>query len=538
MLPSLSARSSRWGWMACWLLLLALAAVRPLALPDEGRYAEISRWMLVSGDWRVPRLNGLPFFHKPPLLHWLQAGFMGVLGVTPWAARLVPALAAGGMLAGLYLATRRLAGERLARTAAWILATSPAFLLAGQYINHDMLVAAWIATALWCFALAFMHPAAVTPDGQPARPHAGWARAGFAACALGLLTKGLIGVVLPGAVLFVWLSVTRRWRQVPNLPWVSGLALLTAIAAPWFLLAARDHPGLWNYMFGLQQFGRYTGSGFNNAQPWWFYVVVGSALLAPWPLLLLYRPRAAATADDRRLGDLLWLCWAWVGTVLLFFSLPRSKLVGYILPVMPALAVLCAAAWSRLTARRPAWAPWFSALVALPLVVSVAATFGVARFGSDRLNGEAAAALACLAAPQDPVYLLPPGAYPYDLPFVAQTQRPFIEVQNWPIQRQIAGDSWRRELMDAGDFAPEIAAQVLQTPDALPRAASEPRRWLLTGPRSAPETHAATYARMGWRPVYDDRRWTLWRSAPESPETAEQERLPGCHQQPGDQRRP
>ena len=92
---------------ALWALLLVLAAVRPLALPDEGRYSEVGRWMLMSGDWLTPRLNGIPFFHKPPLLHWLQAASMAVFGVGAWAARLVPAAHAGLMLLTVYLTARR-----------------------------------------------------------------------------------------------------------------------------------------------------------------------------------------------------------------------------------------------------------------------------------------------------------------------------------------------------------------------------------------------------------------------------------------------
>ena len=551
-------QGTRWapsaGWrlstgqalFACWLGLVLLAAVRPLALPDEGRYGEVSRWMLLSGDWLVPRLNGLPFFHKPPLLHWLQAAAMALLGPTAWAGRLVPALAAGLMLGGLYAAARRLTGERLARPAAWMLATSPACLLGGQYINHDMLVAAWIASAIWCFALAFLVAPASADAEHADTPHAGWARAGFVACALGLLTKGLIGVVLPGAVLFIWISVTRRWRQVPRLPWVSGVALFLAIAGPWFVLAAHRYPGLWAYMFGTQQFTRYTSGGFNNAQPWWFYMAGAALLLFPWPVLLLVRQRArtagqpapAGAADDRRTRETLWLCGIWLGTILLFFSVPRSKLVGYILPVMPPLALLCAAGWQRAVTRWPALTRWFVGLAAVPLLLSVGLTLGIGRLTAEKLNPGVAQALACQAGPHDAIYLARTGSYPYDLPFLAQTQRPLIVVQDWPQLRASAGDSWARELMDAGAFEPATAAALLPTPDALTRAATQPRRWLLTGPRAESDTHADALARMGWHATYEDPRWTLWQSAPEGPEAAQHESLPGCHQQGRHQRGP
>jgi 4-amino-4-deoxy-L-arabinose transferase-like glycosyltransferase len=152
-------------------------------------------------------------------------------------------------------------------------------------------VAAWIASAIWCFVLALW-------DGE--RPHAGWARAGFAACALGLLTKGLIGVALPGLVIGSWLLATRQWRKIIHLPWVSGLALFVAIALPWFWRAGERYPGLWSYLFGVQQFSRYTSSGFNNVQPWWFYLAGCLLLLFPWAFLAVYEGVARWRGRPRR----------------------------------------------------------------------------------------------------------------------------------------------------------------------------------------------------------------------------------------------
>ncbi|HOB65756.1 glycosyltransferase family 39 protein [Ottowia sp.] len=530
----------RWplGLLACWVLLVLLGAVRPLALPDEGRYAEISRWMLVSGDWLVPRLNGLPFFHKPPLLHWLQASAMGVLGAHAWAARLVPAAAAGLMLAGLYVASRRLVGEPLARRAALMLALSAGFLLGGQYINHDMLVASWIASAIWCFALAFLQA------GDGGRPHAGWARAGFVCCGLGILTKGLIGVALPGLVLFVWLSLARRWRQVPRLPWLSGLALFAAIAVPWFVLAAQRYPDLWSYMFGAQQFGRYTGGGFNNQQPWWFYVAGLLLLLFPWPVFMFFRRPAlankAADASEKIANDTLLLAWVWLLAILLFFSIPRSKLIGYVLPVLPPLALLAAAGWQRAMAGRANAGRWFAALAVVPLLISLGITFGFGPYQRHRLTADLARELACRAAPGDPVYLEGSGSFPYDLPFVAGLDAPLVVVQHWPTTRDDLGDGWEREMLEAGDFEPARAAELLRAPTVLEQAATQPRRWLVA-PSQLKDGTGQKFDYQpppGWRRVVDGDRWDLWQSAPEGPEAAQYERLPGCHDQRGDQRRP
>jgi len=188
---TITSNLRRNSWLilgALMALLLLLAWPRPLALPDEGRYAEVGRWMLQSGDYLAPRLDGMPFFHKPPLLHWLQSGVFALLGPSAWTARIVPALHASLMLLGLYLSMRHFESETRARQAMLILGSSLGFLIGGQYVNHDMLVAAWISTAIWCMGAAFMH--AEKPDTR-------LALMGFAACALGVLSKGLIGIVLP-----------------------------------------------------------------------------------------------------------------------------------------------------------------------------------------------------------------------------------------------------------------------------------------------------------------------------------------------------
>jgi len=168
---ALTERQKSWLTLAAlWLLLLLLASLRPIAVPDEGRYGEIGRWMLISGDWLTPRLNGIPFFHKPPLLYWLEAISVASLGVNELALRLVPALHAGLMLTALYLAARCFSTEVIARRSALMLGSSLSFLVGGQYINHDMLVATWIGVAIWCFAFAFM-------AGD--KPNATLARLGF-----------------------------------------------------------------------------------------------------------------------------------------------------------------------------------------------------------------------------------------------------------------------------------------------------------------------------------------------------------------------
>jgi len=165
----MTATKKSWLIIACiWGLLLILATIRPLSLPDEGRYGDIGRWMFVSGDWLIPRLNGIPFFHKPPLLYWLQAEVFSLVGVHVWTARLVTAVHALVMLIGVYLGVRQVSGELLARKVALVLGTSMGFLIGGQYINHDFLVATWITMAIGFLPWRF------NQGTSPTCPWLGW----------------------------------------------------------------------------------------------------------------------------------------------------------------------------------------------------------------------------------------------------------------------------------------------------------------------------------------------------------------------------
>jgi len=221
--------------LAIWLA--ATAGLRPLLLPDEGRYAWVALEML-RGDALVPTLDGLPFFHKPPLFYWLDIGAMRVLGVHPFSARF--GSLAGALLLGatLFLFVRARYGLETARLALLVLATSPFYFLAAQYANHDMLVAGLITAAV----LAFVRGA----DAQ-ARERLAWTLAAWAACAFALLAKGLIGVVLPAIVVGGWLLAQRRWRDVVALLHPLGLALFALVAAPWMLAMQSRYPGFFDY---------------------------------------------------------------------------------------------------------------------------------------------------------------------------------------------------------------------------------------------------------------------------------------------------
>ena len=508
--PASPSPSSSWILLlTLWGVLLLLAAWRPLALPDEGRYGEIGRWMLVSGDWLTPRLNGIPFFHKPPYLYWLEAISVSIFGAHAWAVRLVPALHAGLMLTSLYLASKHIGGERLAQRATLMLGCSLSFLIGGQYINHDMLVACWISIAIWCFAASFL---------QGERPDVRLALIGFAACALGVLSKGMIGFALPGLVLFIWLIWTHQLHKIVRLPWLRGLALFGVLALPWFVLAHQQFPSMLDYMFGTQQVSRFTGTTFNNARAWWFYLACLLLLLFPWAFFV--RPTPYAALDTRGKAWLA-LLWIWVVAIVGFFSIPASKLIGYVLPVMPPLALLAAIGYGEWMKNRPTMSRRvLPALALLAVLIAMGATLVTGRFSLKQATVDVAQTLACRASPSDTVYAL--GGFPYDLPFYTGAKKPMVIIQDWDKSRLNAGDSWQRELFEGADFDVP-AGRTLQEPEVLKAAQQRPGNWLLL-----PTAMAAEERPIGWVLVQAGASWTLLRSTSESPETTQHKSLSGC----------
>jgi 4-amino-4-deoxy-L-arabinose transferase-like glycosyltransferase len=460
-------RPSRWPallWLALWLL--ATLGLRPLMLPDEGRYAGVAFEML-NGSRLVPLLDGLPFFHKPPLLYWLDAAAMGALGVHAFAARVGPALMAWLLGAALYLHVRRWHGQASAQTALGVLATSPLFFIGGQYVNHDMGVAACITVAVLCFVRAVDEPASV---------HRGWMLAGWAACALGVLAKGLIGLVLPALVVLPWLLAQRRWRAVLALLHPLGLSLFAAIALPWMLVMQSRYPGFFDYFIVEQHVRRYAGVAFNNREPLWFFWVVLPLLMLPWALWLwpALRQRGA------RAGLYLW----WVVTVVGFFSLPASKLVGYVMPALAPMAALLALA----LATRPRPWPRVATVAAGAALLCVAAVVALAwqAPGSHRDLG---IALRERWQPGDRLVFV--DADYYDLRFYARVQSPAIVLSNWADPELQHLDNWRKELLDAARFAPEQGRALLWGWARLPQVVCHSGQvWLVAGPDKLPRLAA------------------------------------------------
>ncbi|MFM9921979.1 glycosyltransferase family 39 protein [Variovorax sp. H27-G14] len=438
-----------WLIAALFAWLLATAWVRPLMAPDEGRYGSVALAMLRSGDWLVPRLNGLPFFHKPPLFYWIGAAAMSVAGPVEWATRLPSVLGASAAAAALFLFLRRWSTVRVALLSTVVLVTTPFFFMGAQFANLDMLVAGCIA----CTVLLAAGAALAQERDEPWR---GLLAGAFLFAAAGLLAKGLIGLVLPGMVVAIWCAVTRRLAALKLALWLPGWAVLLVVAGPWFVAMQLQYPAFFDYFVVTQHFRRFASSGFNNQHGFWFYLPVLAGLTLPWFAWVLV-PRGKDEVARPRLSDVDWLMVIWLAVIVVFFSLPRSKLVGYVLPALPPLAYLIA---QRVLAGR-------STEALLPKVRATALV-------------SAAACLACVAAVA--IYAVPPGArlrlpagmavapgervlmldsYLYEIPFYWNLREPVLVSDDWQAAAHDTRDNWRKEIFDASRFDPARATATL-----------------------------------------------------------------------------
>jgi hypothetical protein len=290
-----------------------------------------------------------------------------------------------------------------------------------------------------------------------------------------LLAKGLIGLVLPGLVILAWLLVLRRPRAILSLIWLPGIALVLALAGPWFVAMQSRFTDFTYYFIVVQHFGRFAQAGFNNPRPFWFFPLVLALLALPWSPWLAPAARRAYWDDPER-GPVRKLMWLWLLIVTAFFSLPQSKLIGYILPVTVPLAFLVADAAAALrpsSGGRRLWAA--SAILATVCCLVLAA---VAAVYPQRSTRELAHALQSKISPGDRVIFLQ--HYYFDLPFYAGLRAPVQVADDWGSPDVPRHDNWRKELADAAQFAPVADRQVLLPREAVTAAiCASPVTWLV-----------------------------------------------------------
>ncbi|WP_114810757.1 glycosyltransferase family 39 protein [Paraburkholderia kururiensis] len=326
---------------AILLLVLALAVIwfvplgwRHLLPSDEGRYAEMAREMFVTGDWITPRYNGYKYFEKPPLQTWANALTFAAFGIGEWQARLYTALAgfAGVLLIGF-------TGARVFNAAAGVfgalvLATSPYWNLMGHFNTLDMGLSFWMELTL-CALLLAQRP------GLPRNQARLWMWLCWAAMGLAVLSKGLVGVILPGAVLVLYTLVSRDWALWRRLCIVSGIVVFLAVVLPWFVLVQDRNPEFFNFFFIVQQFRRYLTPEQNRPGAFYYFVPVLLVGFLPWLSVAAQSLRHALRLPRQPNGfSPVLVMVVWTAFIFLFFSASHSKLLSYTLPIAPPIALM------------------------------------------------------------------------------------------------------------------------------------------------------------------------------------------------------
>jgi 4-amino-4-deoxy-L-arabinose transferase-like glycosyltransferase len=318
-------------FLAVGLFYFSALGTVPLLEPDEGRYAEIPREMLASGDFVTPRLNGVAYLEKPPLYYWGTAASLRMFGETEFGARcFTAAVSVAGILLAYWMGTA-LAGWRTGLYSAIVLSTSLYYYVIGRLHTLDMTLAVLLAFSIF--------PGYLYHSGKSRRRSA--LVLSYAAAGMAFLTKGLVGVVFPLGVLVLWLIFSRRYREAAKAVSLPGIGLFLAIVLPWIVLVQRENPDFLWFFFVHEQFLRYTTKIHHHAAPFWFFLPFLLGGFIPWVAFLrriVISSRGTGESFLPREDLVFLLCYALF--ILLFFSFSGSKLPTYIAPVFFPLSVL------------------------------------------------------------------------------------------------------------------------------------------------------------------------------------------------------
>lgn len=343
------------------LLALALVVAFPflgsfgLLEPDEGRFAQIGREMAATSDFLVPRLNGIEQFYKPPLVYWISAVGYRVFGVSEWTARLPSALAFAGVIWLTGWMGWRLKGQKVGWMAALILGSMVEPYALGRQITLDMSLTFWVTAALACLVEVGM--------GSRSR----WVGYLFFVCmGLGFLAKGPMAWVVPLSAALVWGWMAKRKGEKLNLPWGLGIPMTFGVAMSWFVTVCWRYPELWKYFLGYELVERFASTTHGRSKPWWFFLPILLIGTVPWTGFLLGLIRQLLIKmKGKTLSPVLWGVGAAIVIPFVAVSCSGSKLLTYILPIYPPLALALAIWLSGQVCPRYEKTGWGFALISL-----------------------------------------------------------------------------------------------------------------------------------------------------------------------------
>jgi len=303
--------------------------LHPLGIPDEARYAEIPREMILKHNYITPYLNGIKYFEKPVLFYWLQVAAIKAFGLSEWAVRFVNALMGLFTCIIVYCAGRLLFDRRTGLLASLMLATSTLFFGMAHVVTLDMTFSALVTTSLLAFLVATQQ------TNSHIKRYSYYSSYLFAA--LAILTKGLIGLIFPLMIIGSWILLLNQWRLLKECYLLSGFIIILLVAAPWHVLVQLHNPEFFNFYFIDQHFLRYLTKTSGRNKPFWFFIAVFMGGLLPW---LCFLPQAIKNSFPLKHNGKLLFLLLWTSLIFLFYAFSNSKLAPYLLPIFPALALI------------------------------------------------------------------------------------------------------------------------------------------------------------------------------------------------------
>jgi 4-amino-4-deoxy-L-arabinose transferase-like glycosyltransferase len=366
---------------------------------DEPRYAQVAHEMLERHDWITPRLGGQPWLEKPPLYYWQAMLAYSIFGVSDWAARLPSVFDATLLVLAVYFFLRRFRpGFEL--DGALIAASSAEIVVFARVASMDMALAA-------SFVLGMLGWWAWRDSGKKM-----YLAVFYGFMALGMLAKGPVAPFLAAFVIVLYAAAVRELRLVPKTLWLPGVLLFSAIALPWYVAVEMRNPEFFHEFIVEHNLARFSENLYHHSEPFWFYLPITALALVPWTVFVIAafvqsvrlwwaKPRQVDAADvnsEKQLG-IFACCWLVVPVV--FFTISRSKLPGYILPAIPAGALLLVGYLRQQLEQREAEPPatWLVVLHALvaaaPMVPALLSAYLITEH---RLPGGQALAVALAVA--------------------------------------------------------------------------------------------------------------------------------------------
>ncbi|OIO39562.1 MAG: hypothetical protein AUJ71_00315 [Candidatus Omnitrophica bacterium CG1_02_49_16] len=330
-----------------FFILLFLSAVlfffklgdRSFRSPDEGRYAEVSRGMVVSGNWIEPKIYGVNYLKKPALFYWLVGVFFKTFGFNEWAGRSVPALfGLFGVLVTFWF-VRKIFDDSAAFFSSLVLASNFWYLEVGRYLVIDAVFSFFVVLGLYCFYLA------ASAQKNKLRYYLLF----YGCVSFSVLAKGVLGLILPGISIGLYLGVMKKISgTLREMRLGLGALLFALIALPWFVMVSLKDPEFLKLFFLHENLSRFVSANFEHQEPWYFFLVLTPLVLAPWSFF--WKPlnlKAVWPHKSESWGDpkIYFLC-ASLGMVI-FFSISKAKLLTYILPSVPFFSILIGSAWAR-----------------------------------------------------------------------------------------------------------------------------------------------------------------------------------------------